>query len=121
MAIDKSQLEQTVWPEEILRLPRVEIPVAGAVGYSLMNEEKQLLFIMFPEGASVPDHSHRSQTGYLVTGEMTLEIGGRTEFYQPGDVYHIPAGTSHRTHFSKNTHLIDLGDDPGRFPLVGRR
>ncbi len=118
MVIEKSELRSTFWPEDILGLPRVEIPVSGAGGYSLRNREKQVLFMMFPEGASVPDHSHSTQTGLVVSGEMTLEIEGKTEYFQSGDVYSIPAGTRHRTYFSRDTYLIDMGDDPDRFPVM---
>lgn len=118
MAIERTELRSIFWPPEILDLPQVEIPIAGAVGYSLQNHEKQILFMMFPEGVSVPDHSHAAQTGLVVRGEMTLEMDGRTEYFQPGDFYHIPAGKTHRTHFSMDTFLIDMGDAPDRFPVV---
>ncbi|MBK9303346.1 MAG: cupin domain-containing protein [bacterium] len=80
-----------------------------------------MTFFRFDEGVTVPDHNHGAQWGYLVTGEMTLEIEGRTELYQAGDVYYIPAGKKHRTSFSQTSHVIDMGDDPHRYPLRGWR
>ncbi len=111
------QVAQQFWPPEILRLPQVEMPVPGATGHTLTNDEKQVTFLHFEEGTVVPDHSHAAQWGYLVAGEMTLEIDGRTELYQSGDVYYIPAGKKHRTIFSKESYVIDMGDDPQRYPV----
>jgi quercetin dioxygenase-like cupin family protein len=109
---------QSIWPAEILNLPQVEFPVSGVTGHSLNNHEKQISFLSVDEGTTVPDHSHAAQWGYLVAGEMTMEVEGRTELYQSGDVYYIPAGVTHRTTFSQDSFVIDMGDDPNRFAIM---
>ena len=119
--MEKVQVERQFWPEEILRLPRVETPVAGAEGYTLVDGERQVTFLHFDEGTVVPDHSHAAQWGYLVRGEMVLEIDGRSELYQDGDVYYIPAGTRHRTVFTRESWVIDMGEDPTRYPVHRER
>lgn len=106
---------KSFWPKEIETLPQVAIPVAGVTGHTLKNAEKQIFFLRFEEGTNVPDHSHGAQWGYLVSGEMTLEIDGRTELYEPGDVYYIPAGKKHRTVFSRESYVIDMTDDLDRY------
>ncbi len=105
-------------PQEIRSLPQVVVPVPGVTGYCLRNEEKQLVFFVMEEGVSFPDHAHCTQTGTVVSGEMTLEIEGRTELYQPGETYYVPEGVTHRAHFSKRTLLIDLSDAPDRYPVL---
>ena len=117
--MERLQVTSSVWPQEVLKLPAIEFHVSGVTGHSMKNHEKQVTFFRFDEGVTVPDHSHGAQWGYLVTGEMTLEIEGRTELYQAGDVYYIPAGKKHRTSFSQTSHVIDMGDDPHRYPLRG--
>ena len=118
MEAAKSHADSTdLLPKEILSLPKVEIPVAGVTGFCLQNDEKQLVFFLFDEGVSVPDHSHCAQRGTVVAGEVTIEIEGQTELYQAGDVYHIPEGAKHRAWFSKPTFLIDLFDEPDRYPV----
>jgi quercetin dioxygenase-like cupin family protein len=104
-------------PVEILSLPKVEIPIVGVTGYCLRNHEKQLVFFLMEEGVSFPDHAHCEQTGTIISGEMTLEIDGRTELFQTGDVYRVPEGVRHRAHFSKPTFLIDLSDGPDRYKV----
>ena len=113
----KAQTERTIWPDEILRLPQVEFHVAGVSGHSMTNDEKQVTFFRFEEGTSVPDHSHGAQWGYLVRGEMTLEIDGCTELFEAGDIYYIPGGKKHRTFFSRESYVIDMGDEPGKYRL----
>jgi len=115
--MERLQTGRTIWPREILRLPQVEFHIAGVTGHSLTDSEKQVTFFRFDEGTVVPDHSHASQWGYLVEGEMTLEIDGRTELYEAGDIYHVPGGTKHRTSFSKESFVIDMGSDPRRYKL----
>ena len=105
----------SIWPAEILSLPQVPVPIAGVTGHTLKNSEKQVFFFQFAEGTSVPDHHHGAQWGYLVSGEMTLEIDGRTELYQEGDIYYIPAKKSHRTVFSRESFVIDMSDDLNRY------
>ena len=109
---------ESLLPAEITSLPKVEIPVAGITGYCLSNQEKQIVFFEIEEGVSVPDHSHCAQSGTVVSGEMTLDVEGQTNLYQPGDVYHIPQGARHRASFSKRTFVIDLFDAPDRYPVA---
>jgi quercetin dioxygenase-like cupin family protein len=104
-------------PEEITSLPKVEIPIAGITGYCINDRKKQVVFFDIEEGVSVPDHAHCAQSGTVVAGEMTLTVEGRTNLYQPGDVYFIPKGARHRASFSKRTFVIDLFDAPDRYPV----
>ena len=104
-----------ILPPEILALPAVEIPVAGVTGYCLQNDEKQIVFFIFEEGVSVPDHAHCEQRGMVISGEMVLEIEGETNLYQAGDHYHVPEGARHRASFSQQTLVIDMSDAPDRY------
>jgi quercetin dioxygenase-like cupin family protein len=105
-------------PPEILSLPKVEFPVDGVTGYCLNDEEKQVVFFIFEEGVSFPDHAHCEQRGILISGEMTLDIEGKTNLYQAGDHYHVPEGVRHRANFSKRTILVDMSDAPDRYKAV---
>ena len=104
-------------PEEVLALPKIEIPIDGVTGFAINDDEKQVVFFVFDEGVSFPDHSHCAQRGTVISGEMVMEVEGRTNLYQPGDHYHVPEGVSHRTVFSKKTVLVDMSDDPQRYAI----
>jgi quercetin dioxygenase-like cupin family protein len=46
--------------------------------------------------ACYPDHTHAEETAHVVlSGEMTLTIGGKTETYRAGDRCDVPAGAVH--------------------------
>ena len=109
-----------IFPPEILSLPKVEVPVAGVNGYCLKNDEKQVVFFIFDEGVSFPDHSHCQQQGIVISGEMIVEINGQTNLVQSGETYVIPEGMEHRVNFSQQTVLIDMSDAPDRFVMSGR-
>ena len=72
----KTHPAAAILPPEVLALPSVEIPVAGVTGYSLQNDSRQVVFFIFEEGVSVPDHAHCEQRGMVISGEMVLEIEG---------------------------------------------
>lgn len=106
-------------PPEILNLPKVEVPVDGVAGFCLHDDEKQVVFFVFEEGVSFPDHSHCDQRGVVISGEMTMEIDGKTNLYQSGDSYEVPEGVVHRANFSQRTVLVDMSDTPDRYTTSG--
>ena len=115
MEASSSQTTHESLPLEILSLPKVEVPVAGVTGYCLSDDEKQVVFFIFEEGVTFPDHAHCEQRGILISGEMTLEVDGVTNLYQAGDHYFVPEGTNHRANFSQRTVLVDMSDAPDRY------
>lgn len=118
MEAANTQRSDNILPPEILSLPKVEIPVSGVAGYCLQNDEKQVVFFVFDEGVSFPDHSHCDQRGMVISGEMIMEIDGKSNLYQAGDHYQVPNGVSHRAVFSQQTVLIDMSDMPNRYDTI---
>lgn len=114
----KFQPANRLLPPEIQQLPKVEIPVDGVAGYCLRDDQKQVVFFVFEEGVSFPDHSHCDQRGLVISGEMVIEIEGQSNLYQAGDIYLVPEGVRHRTTFSQRTVLIDMSDSPDRYAVV---
>jgi mannose-6-phosphate isomerase-like protein (cupin superfamily) len=46
--------------------------------------------------AFYPEHTHDTETAHIIlSGEMTLTVGGRTDTYQAGGRCDVPAGTVH--------------------------
>ena len=118
MEAAKTQRVENILPPEILSLPKVEVPVSGVTGYSLQNDEKQVVFFVFEEGVSFPDHSHCEQCGMVISGEMIVEIEGKSNLYQAGDHYRLPSDVNHRALFSQKTVLIDMSDAPNRYNTI---
>jgi len=119
MEMAKARDLSEILPAEILNLPKVEVPVDGVTGFCLSDDEKQVVFFVFEEGVSFPDHSHCSQRGVIISGEMVMEIAGVTNLFQAGDTYDVPEGVPHRTNFSQRTVLVDMSDSPDRYTTSG--
>ena len=48
------------------------------------------------EGSQLPQHTHQhEQTGYLVSGHMTLRIGNEESDIRPGASWNIPGNVEH--------------------------
>lgn len=118
MEASRTESTSNILPPEILSLPKVEIPVSGVSGYCLRNDERQVVFFVFDEGVSFPDHSHCTQRGIVISGEMTMEIDGETNLYEAGDQYFVPDGVTHRASFSRPTVLVDMSDIGDRYNVV---
>ncbi len=64
-------------------------------------------------GATVPEHSHSNeQTGYVVSGQVIMNIGGQTITCSEGDSYAIPANVPHSAHFDVDSVFIDVFSPP---------
>jgi mannose-6-phosphate isomerase-like protein (cupin superfamily) len=63
-------------------------------------------------GVHYAEHTHKSETVHIIlTGQMTLEMDGQSEVYQPGDRVDVPPG---------QTHIATMGPEGCRY-LVGER
>ena len=103
------------FPETITSLPQAEVPIPGVRAYLFQGENKQLIFMTFPEDVDVPEHDHAAQWGAVLAGEIELTVGGETNTYRPGDTYFIPAGVPHRARIKGGSSLQDLFDQVNRY------
>lgn len=60
-------------------------------------------------GSILPEHSHpHEQTGYLVSGRMTLAIGGRKFEMKSGDSWCIPSGVAHGAMVHEDSTAVEV-------------
>ena len=65
--------------------------------YTAAGEAMMMSLVEFDPGAVVEAHSHpHEQVGLLIEGELTFTIGDHEETVQPGDMWRIPGGVTHR-------------------------
>lgn len=70
--------------------------VPGVTMRPLFGEGAMLNLLEFEPGARVPVHDHpHEQLGYVLEGELALEIDGVEHRLRPGDAYRIAGGTQH--------------------------
>ena len=55
----------------------------------------------------------------MVEGEIELTIGDETKRYGPGDSYSIPAGVEHGGKIKAGSRVIDVFEEPDRYPVKG--
>jgi quercetin dioxygenase-like cupin family protein len=109
--------EGTPYPEMIRNLPQIDIPMEGIRGWLLQSPDRQVVFFDIQPVGKIPPHSHCSQWGMVIEGEMSLTIGGETDVYRKGDWYFIPAGTEHSATFPTRVHVMDIFDAPDRYKI----
>ena len=107
--------DKDFFPVIVTDLPQADVPLQGVRAYLFQGENKQLLFMTFPDDVDVPEHDHAAQWGAVLEGEIELTIGGETNTYRPGDTYFIPAGVPHRARIKGGSSLQDLFDQADRY------
>ncbi len=61
------------------------------------------------KGSLLPMHSHpHEQSGYLVSGQMKLTIGGDTFEVSPGDSWTIPGDVEHKADIIEDSVAIEV-------------
>ena len=84
-----------VFPQPIIDLPEADIPIVGIKAHLSQGENHQIIFMEFTEDVDLPEHSHESQWGIVLEGEIELVIDGVRNVYSKGDRYFIPNGAKH--------------------------
>jgi mannose-6-phosphate isomerase-like protein (cupin superfamily) len=108
------------FPEPILRLPIADIPIPGLSARLSESEGHQILFMRFSQDADIPEHSHESQWGVVLTGRIDLTIAGQLSRLQKGDQYFIPASVKHSAKIYAGYSDITFFDAPARYRRIAR-
>lgn len=106
-----------IFPEPIQNLPEADIPLAGASAYLSQADTHQILFMQFTEDVMLPEHTHASQWGIVLEGQIELCIDGKTEIYRKGDRYYIPAGIPHSGRIFAGYADITFFGQKDRYPI----
>ncbi|MBD3307653.1 cupin domain-containing protein [candidate division KSB3 bacterium] len=77
------------------RVPRKTL-VQGVHIKAVYGEKIMMSFVDLEAGAVIPSHHHEhEQMGYVITGELELQIGDETQVCHAGDSYLAPANVPH--------------------------
>lgn len=85
----------SIFPEPILKLPEADIPLQGIKAYLSQGDNHQIIFMEFSNDVELPEHTHASQWGVVLSGKIDLTIGGEKRAFNRGDSYYIPEGVRH--------------------------
>ncbi len=85
-------------------------PVAGVRRKTLVFGEKTLLAeFLLEKGSVLPTHKHpHEQTGYLVSGKITLYFGKEKHDVNPGDSWVIPGDMEHWAEIAEDSVAVEV-------------
>ena len=103
------------FPDFVRGLPEADLPFAGLRGWLLQSEAGQVLFNESDVEVAVPEHAHGDQWGVVISGQIELTIGDRTQTFGRGDSYHIANGTPHQARIFPGFRAVDYFSDRDRY------
>ena len=103
------------FPEIITKLPEAQIPLEGLRSYLFQGENQQIVFMNFENDAEIPEHSHESQWGVVLDGEIELTVNMQKYTFKKGDAYFIPKGVKHSARIKKGYKDLTLFDQKDRY------
>ncbi|WP_413868437.1 cupin domain-containing protein [Albidovulum sp.] len=108
-------------PAFIRALPALDLPFPDdAVRTNAVRSDTGLVvFFTFLKDFDLPPHSQKGQYGTVLEGSIELTAGGVTRRIRPGEPYDIPAGTVHSARIAAGTLVMDVFEEPDRYPLRG--
>lgn len=113
--------DATPLPDFIRAFPAIDIPLpASAVQTHVVKSESGLaVFFIFHEEVTLPPHAHKGQWGTVLKGSIEMTIDGQTRSYGPGESYSIGAGVVHSARAPAGAVVLDVFEEPDRYPLRG--
>ena len=105
------------FPEFIHRLPELDLPFPGVTGRVVQGEGQQVVFLEFAETIEVPEHAHEDQWEFALAGEVELRREGRSETFEAGGRFFIPAGQPHGATVHAGYKALIVFDAPDRYPV----
>ena len=109
------------FPKFIQDMHALDLPFpAEMVKTHCIRSDKGLMVIFdVLQEISLPPHSHLGQWGTVIEGSIKLTIDGETKTYKPGESYNIPSGVVHSATIYAGSKVMDIFEEPDRYPLKG--
>lgn len=107
------------YPDFIMNFPALDVPFDESVVQTraVRSDQGMVVFFTFLQDFVLPPHAHKGQWGTLVHGSIALTIGGETRTCKPGDSWDIPSGVEHSGVIKAGSLVIDVFEEPDRYPL----
>ncbi|MFX0156271.1 MAG: cupin domain-containing protein [Candidatus Hodarchaeota archaeon] len=106
-----------IFPKPILDLPEADIPIDGLKAYIAQGEHFQILYMEFEKDVVIEEHSHESQWGVILEGQIDLTIDDKEFVFKKGDRYFIPKGVKHSAKIYKGYADITYFNQKDRYKI----
>lgn len=106
-------------PDFLSALPSLDAPFPpeAIVTHALRSSDGLMVIFEVHQEIELPLHAHKAQWGTVLEGQFELTIDGHTHVYLPGESYSIPAGAMHGGKIAAGSKLLDIFEEPDRYPL----
>lgn len=100
-------------------LPSLDLPFPEDMVTTRVIRSDTGLMVMFfvHQQLDLPEHSHKGQWGTVLQGRLDLTMNGETTTYRPGQSYDIPSGTPHSGVVHAGSVVLDIFEEPDRYPI----
>lgn len=113
--------DEALFPNIITNLPQADIPIDGLTSHLLQGANHQVVFMCFKKDIEVPEHSHESQWGVVLEGEIVLTINVERQIYKKGDTYFIPKNVPHSAKIKAGYKDVTLFNQKDRYKPKSKR
>ena len=103
------------FPEFIRALPEIDLPFPNCRGWLMQGGQQQTVFVEFPGGLEMPEHTHAEQWEFPLAGKVTLHRGGTSTEYLPGDNFFVPADEPHGATVAPGYKAMMIFNCPDRY------
>ena len=110
--------DDVVLPDLITDLPEADLPIEGLTSHLLQCSNHQIVFMSFENDVDVPAHSHETQWGVVLSGEIELTIDGKINVFKKGDTYFIPKDVIHSAKIEAGYKDLTLFNQKDRYKLI---
>lgn len=107
------------FPDFIMALPALDIPFPedAVSAWAIRSDKGLVVYFAIHKDIDLPEHKHGAQWGSMFHGEMELTVAGAPRVCRPGDCWDIPADTLHSAKLMAGSRLMDVCEEPDRYPL----
>ncbi|WP_431926348.1 hypothetical protein [Nonomuraea jabiensis] len=103
-----------MYPEWVKKLPQINTPFDGAVGWLMSSPHGQVVFWEFPNGAEVQPHRHGPQLGFVLGGRTLMTIEGETRAWVAGETFDIGDQEEHSAVVDPGTFIVEIFEESDR-------
>ena len=73
------------------------------------GDKTSMVEFFLDAGSALDEHTHpHEQTGYLISGSLTLTIAGQPNPARPGDSWTIPGDVPHSAEVHEDAHVVEV-------------
>ena len=107
------------YPRFMKAFPLLDIPFPPEVveAHAIRSDTGLAVYFDVHQDTEIKPHSHKGQWGILFDGEIILTVDGKTRTCRPGDTWDIPSGAVHSAILKAGAKLMDVFEEPDRYPL----